>query len=576
MRVCSAGSMLAREGHAIAWARGTPVMVVLVLALLVALGTPAPAARGELLASTGQQAAPPYVPGRVLVRFESGASATQKLSVRTLVGALSRTELGLPGLERLALQPWLPAPQAVALLEHAPGVLYAEPDYTRVAAAVPNDPFLSDLWGLDSPQAGIDALRAWDLVGAAGAPVGMVDSGADLEHPDLAPNLWRNPGESGQGRETNRVDDDGNGLADDWGGWDWVEDDNDPTDRNGHGTHVAGTIAAQGNDRRGIAGVAWEGAILPLRILNERAVGSVSGLVQAYAYARTESIPIVNASVEDAHYSRSEYAAMAAAPDTLFVVAAGNDGADLDRTPAYPCGYGLENVICVAASGRDGALAEFSNYGARAVDLAAPGAGILSTWVGGGWRLQSGTSMAAPHVAGVGALVSALTGSSGQELKRLLVSSAQPAASLRGKVASGGRLNAYRAVRGKASAGKATSRRLRLHIRLRSRQRLTAALRHGVKLRASCSHACSVRVELSLGARPRGAARGSSHARWVYAGRKGAILGRAGRLGLAVRFRNAAKRKLRRMRRARLAVRASAVSDSNRRGAVVRRVTLVR
>ncbi len=568
--------MLAREGHAIACARGTPAMVVFVLALLLALGTPPPPAHGELVASTGRQAEPPYLPGRVLVRFESGTSAERKLLARALVGALSGNALGLPGLERLALHPWLPVPQAVALLEHVPGVLYAEPDYTRVAAAVPNDPYLSDLWGLDSPQAGIDAPRAWDLVGAAGAAVGMVDSGVDLEHPDLAPNLWRNPGESGQGRETNRVDDDGNGLADDWRGWDWVEDDNDPTDRNGHGTHVAGTIAAQGNDRRGIAGVAWDGTILPLRILNERAVGSVSGLVQAYSYARRERIPIVNASVEDAHFSRSEYAAMAAAPDTLFVVAAGNDGADLDRAPAYPCGYGLENVICVAAIGRDGALAEFSNYGARAVDLAAPGAGILSTWMGGGWRLQSGTSMAAPHVAGVGALVSALTGSSGQGLKRRLVSSAQPTASLRGKVASGGRLNAYRAVRGKVSAGKPSGRRLRLHIRLRTRQRITAALRHGVKLRASCSHACRVRVELSLGAGLRGAARGSSHARWVYAGRQGATFGRAGRLVLAVRLRSAIKRKLRRRRRARVAVRASAVDDSNRRGAVVRRVTLVR
>jgi subtilisin family serine protease len=573
--------MSGREGTAAVCSRAVvATLVALVLAAVADLRLPAEPAQAALpLGFTGTgpaQALPPWTTGRVLVRFEPGASPRQRVDVRALVSALSAKSLPLPGLEVLEIAPAVSVPVAVALLERSPVVAYAEPDYTRAATFALDDPYLPSLWGYDSPRAGIDAPRAWDLGGGAGAPVAVVDSGLDLEHPDLAPNVWRNPGESGQGRESNHVDDDGNGFVDDWRGWDWVDDDNEPADRNGHGTHVSGTIAAQGNDRRGIAGIAWDGAVLSLRVLNENAVGSVSGLVSAYAYAREQRIPIVNASVEEAHYSRSEYEAMAYAPETLFVVAAGNDSSDVDRARTFPCDYDLDNVICVAAIGRDGALADFSNYGAHSVDLAAPGAGILSTWVGGGWRSWSGTSMAAPHVAGVGALVSALSDVSGSRLKQLLVSTARPAPSLRGKVASGARLDAYRAIRRVDPPGRAAGRGLRLRMRVPPRQGLAGALRRGVRLRSACSHACRLRVVLTLGKRARGASGRSWRRQWIDAGRGRATFGRAGQRALAVRVRSSVKRKLRRMRTAHLAVRAVAVDDGRGRKVLIRHVTLVR
>jgi subtilisin family serine protease len=178
----------------------------------------------------------------------------------------------------------------------------------------------------------------------------VVDTGLDLGHPDLAANVWSNPGESGAGRESNGADDDGDGLIDDTTGWDWAAGDNQGLDENGHGTHVSGTIAGRAGDGTGVAGVAWRARLMALRVLDETGSGRVSDAIKAYGYAAAHGARIVNASLGGGSFSRAERDAIGAARDVLFVVAAGNEGADGDTTPSYPCGYDLPNVVCVAAS----------------------------------------------------------------------------------------------------------------------------------------------------------------------------------------------------------------------------------
>ncbi len=263
--------------------------------------------------------------------------------------------LPVPGLQLVRPAPGVARQAAIEALEDSPDVLYAEPDAIRRPLALPDDRYLGHLWGhhnmgqVVDGRAGrvdvdVDAPEAWDLTtGSAGVTVAVVDTGIDTTHPDLAPNAWSNPAE-----RVNGVDDDGNGLVDDIRGWDFVDDDTDPADTDGHGTHVAGTIGARGNDGVGVAGVSWRTTLLPLRVIGPDG-GTVSDVIAGYRYAGRRGIRVVNASLGGATFSRAERDAIAAAPDTLFVVAAGNDAADNDRVPSYPCGHDLPNVLCVAA-----------------------------------------------------------------------------------------------------------------------------------------------------------------------------------------------------------------------------------
>jgi subtilisin family serine protease len=279
--------------------------------------------------------------------------------------------------------------QAIAALERQDDVLYAEPDVPRYAQVTPNDSLFRAQWGLENvgqsvggaagtADADIDATDAWDAVtGTAGIIVAVVDTGITAGHPDLAPNLYVNP------RETagNGIDDDRNGFTDDVSGYDFAGGDANPADTNGHGTHVAGTVAARGDDGRGVAGVAWQASLLPLRALGDDGSGSVSDAIRAYDYAARAGARIVNLSLGGGSFSRAERDAIAANPGVLFVAAAGNDGANNDLTGSYPCNHDLANVVCVAASDRSDRLASFSNFGARTVDLAAPGVAIASTYL---------------------------------------------------------------------------------------------------------------------------------------------------------------------------------------------------
>jgi thermitase len=414
------------------------------IAVLCALALCAPV--GARAAEPGGPTAPssPRSVTRVLVRFASDASPAQRAEMRARADVERDATLAVRGLEVVDPEPGVSVGAAVADLERMDGVLYAEPDRVLHQTTTPDDPLLSLEWGLTA----IRAPEAWDVTtGSPQVTVAVVDTGIDASHPDLSPNLWTNPGESGAGRDTNGLDDDGDGLIDDVHGWDFVDGDAQPDDGNGHGTHVSGTIAARGDNGVGVAGVTWSTAIMPLRVLGDDGSGYVSDVITAYAYAASSGARVVNASLGGGTYSRAEHDAIAAAPNTLFVVAAGNDSADDDATPEYPCDYDLANVVCVAASDRDDTLASFSNYGTTNVDLAAPGVDVVSTWPGGRYVVLDGTSMATPHVTGAAALLLAHDGGlTVAGLRAALLSSAHPVPALAGRVATGGRLDAAAAL----------------------------------------------------------------------------------------------------------------------------------
>jgi subtilisin family serine protease len=376
--------------------------------------------------------------GQIIVKYAAGADSAERADARADADVVRDEALPLPRTELVTPEGGTSVREAVADLERSPDVAYAEPDRVRSAAmADPTDPMFSQEWGLPA----IAAQTAWDASTGQGVTVGVIDSGIDAGHADL------------QGQ----VDP----------GWNFVGPDMaDTADANGHGTHVAGTIAAATNNGLGVAGVAFGARLMPLRVLDADGNGTVSDLITAYGYAESHHVPIVNASLGGTGFVQTEYDAIKAATDVLFVVAAGNGGSDgigdSDDDPAtaeYPCAYDLPNILCVAATRRDDTLASFSNYGATSVDLAAPGVGVQSTFPvaldvndlngtdGDGYRSMSGTSMATPHVAGAAALVlSKEPNLIPWQLAQALVSSVDKVPALDGMVASGGRLNAAAAL----------------------------------------------------------------------------------------------------------------------------------
>ena len=332
---------------------------------------------------------------------------------------------------------------------------FFELDVTRALQLTPDDPSYSQLWGLENTgqtggttDADIDASAAWDVTtGSSSIVVAVIDTGVDYTHSDLAANMWTNPGEiAGNG-----IDDDGNGFIDDIHGFDFVSNDGDPMDGNGHGTHVAGTIAAIGDDGSGITGVNWTSSIMALKFLSDSGSGTTSNAVRAVNYATMMrvnygvDIRVTNNSWGGGGYSNALASAIEASGDAgiLFVAAAGNYGEDADSIPHYPASYDFANVISVAATDHNDQLAGFSNYGATTVDLAAPGVAIYSTLPGNTYGTYSGTSMASPHVAGVAALAwSAVPNASMAQIRDAIMQGVDSLGSLSGKVITGGRLNA--------------------------------------------------------------------------------------------------------------------------------------
>jgi subtilisin family serine protease len=321
----------------------------------------------------------------LLVRFKPGVAASDRAAVRRRNGARLTKRLPVPGLELVSIETGRSVKSALAGFAQAPGVLYAEPNYTYEVSRTPNDPLFGQLWGLHAgSDVDIDAPEAWDVsIGSSDIAVAIVDTGVAYDHPDLAPNIWTNGGETGNGRESNGVDDDGNGLVDDVRGWDWVDDDKSPLDFNGHGTHVAGTVGARGDDATGVAGVNWNVSLMPLRVGDGAGEMTASDIILAFGYAGDEGANVINGSFGGSGYSQGMLDVINHRPESLFVFAAGNGGADgigddNDDLPTYPCSYNAANVVCVAASDDDDVLADFSNFGASSVDLGAPGVGIVS------------------------------------------------------------------------------------------------------------------------------------------------------------------------------------------------------
>ena len=340
-----------------------------------------------------------FVPGEVIVGFAPGsAPAGERTDARQAVDASVAERLLLRRTQLLELEGEDGVREAVRALEEMPGVDYAEPNGIAQISAVPNDQaFAADQWSLrntgqtisgvpGTPGADIDAVPAWAVTtGDPQVTVAVVDSGVATQHPDIGPNVRVNPGESGAGRETNGVDDDDNGFVDDAVGWDFRSSDRLPADLNGHGTHVAGIVGAQGNNLVGTAGVAWDVGLMPLRVTNAAGSASNDDIADAFVYAGEEGADIVNASLGGSASSQLVASAVAAAPDTLFVVAAGNGGDDgvgdsNDASPTYPCNVPGANLVCVASTTKTDGLSAFSNFGATSVDLAAPGSQVRSSF----------------------------------------------------------------------------------------------------------------------------------------------------------------------------------------------------
>ncbi len=318
---------------------------------------------------------------------------------------------------------------------------------------VPNDSGFNQLWGLkntgaDGGIAGVDigATQAWEkTTGDKNVLVGIIDSGVDYTHPDLAANIWTNPGETGldangNDKRTNGIDDDGDGLVDDWHGWDFFNNTNNPMDDNSHGTHVAGTIGGIGNNGAGVAGVNWNVSILPIKVFSSSGASTTDALVKGIEYATKMGAFVTNNSWGGGAASTAIQNAIQKASDAhiLFVAAAGNDGQDNDAVDNWPSNYDIPNIVAVASINRKDELSSFSNWGATRVDVAAPGEDIYSCLPGGTYGVKSGTSMATPHVTGAIALLKArFPDLSAEQIKDKLLSSSQMTAALKGKVAHG-------------------------------------------------------------------------------------------------------------------------------------------
>lgn len=418
---------------------------------------------------------PRYVPGEVLVKFKSGASAgsRSRSEALALIGGEVLENITTPAMEAarrgdtgdlLLVASALETMDAINILKNHPEVEYAEPNWIYTHFATSNDPYYTNgsLWGMygdaTSPanQYGSQAGEAWAAgnIGSNTVWIGIIDEGYMYTHEDLSGNVGTNPGEiAGNG-----VDDDGNGYVDDVYGWDFDGNNNTVFDGTGddHGTHVAGTVGAVGGNSKGVVGVVWTVKLMNAKFLGSRG-GTTANAIKAVDYftdlKQRHGINLVatNNSWGGGGYSQGLYDAIERANQAgiLFIAAAGNSTNDNDANPSYPASYSNSNIIAVASIDSNGALSSFSNWGATSVDLGAPGRGIWSTVpkssrgrIVSGYASYSGTSMATPHVTGGAALYAAShPGASASQIKNAILNSTVPTSSLSGKTVTGGRLN---------------------------------------------------------------------------------------------------------------------------------------
>ncbi len=397
----------------------------------------------------------------VLIRFKDTSDTATRDSICRKVGlGAMQTYSLVPGLAlvHVAGNPM----DAIAMLKSNPSIDYIEPNYMYYRQATPNDPMFSQLWGMNqAANNDIDAPEAWDIyTGDPNYRIAVIDTGIDFNHPDLQGNIWVNPGEIAN----DGIDNDGNGYIDDVSGWDFtgtglgtkfVNGDNNPQDGDGHGTHVSGTIAGKGNNGIGVAGVVWGAKIVPLKFLDDTGGGSTANAILAVDYCRINGIKLSNNSWGGGGSSTALRNAIsnAGAADHLFVAAAGNSSLNIDGLiKSYPASYNLANQINVAATTATGGLASFSNYGRTSVHVGAPGNAIVSTYstsITGstGYASLSGTSMAAPHVTGVAALLRGrMPGWTVAQVKSAILSTVKPLSSLTTRTVTGGTVSAYKAL----------------------------------------------------------------------------------------------------------------------------------
>jgi thermitase len=401
----------------------------------------------------------------ILVKFKSGVTqdAIDRLTAERNDRVEDRIE-NIQGWEAIDDFDNADAATLVKEYQQLPEVEYAEPNYEinldeaeagPLVPILPSDPQFTDQWALsNSGQRGgkkgadISATLAWaKTTGSEDVVVAVLDTGVDYNHEDLTENMWRRP-EKMEPYHDNEL-----GTIDDEFGFNAI-DGSDPMDDNGHGTHCAGIVGAEGENNLGIAGVNWKVQIMPLKFMNAGGSGSTKDAIEAINYVIDRkkagvNVRIISASWGSTQKSRAlgEVIRKAYENDILFVAAAGNSSVDNDRTPHYPSSYDSPNVVSVAALDRHDALASFSNYGVKSVAIAAPGVDILSTWLGNEYEEKSGTSMATPVVAGVAALILAEHPQmSVDDLKKKLLASTDPVAVLKGKTVTAGRINAAKAL----------------------------------------------------------------------------------------------------------------------------------
>jgi serine protease len=430
-----------------------------------------------------------YKEGELLVKFKSGVNAKSAMDVHSVMGAtVERRFSVVSNLERVKLAPGVTVKDAIASYMQDPNVEFAEPNYLRYPKnTVPNDPYFNPqqwalqntgTFGAGTAGADIKMPQAWDVTqGSRNIVVAVIDSGVDVNHPDLVNNIWRNIKETSC---TDGIDNDHNGYIDDCVGWNFADDNKIPLDNLGHGTHVAGIIGASGNNGMDIAGVMWNAQIMPLRVITDFGpdacgpdtdfCGNVGDEVAAIQYAISNGAKIINASYGSSAFSQSEFNAINAANNAgvLFVAAAGNGsleqhGDNNDLTPTYPASHNLPNIISVAATDQNDVRATFSNFGLNSVHVAAPGVYILSTIPSTGVSMSfssfctdsliadldfcAGTSMAAPHVAGLaGLLESYYVNFSTAQIRATILRYVDVLPTLQGWIQTGGRINAFRAL----------------------------------------------------------------------------------------------------------------------------------
>ena len=412
-----------------------------------------------------------YVPNELLVKFKEGTSESGKSKLLSRINATVAEKILTKSMQRANHK------EAVLLLHTSLAVLeakkkiasaeieYAEPNYIYQHDAITNDTYYTNgtLWGMlgdgltPSNQYGSQANEAWTAghTGLKSVYVGVIDEGAMFNHADLSGQVWTNTFDPVDGR-----DNDGNGYIDDVHGWDFDGNDNSTFDgsQDDHGTHVTGTIGAKGNNNAGVVGMNWNITIITAKFLGRRG-GTTANAIKAIDYLtdlKTRhgfTLPAINNSWGGGGFSKALQDAIERAnqQNILFVVAAGNGGSDgvgdnNDAAPSYPGSYPNDNIICVASITSTGARSSFSNYGAKSVDIGAPGSAIMSTVPGkngaSAYASYSGTSMATPHVTGAAALyASTHAGANAAAIKSAILGSAVPTSSLSGKCVTGGRLN---------------------------------------------------------------------------------------------------------------------------------------